>query len=148
MTSRFKKIGYTTAAGLGLFIGAAGLAAAATGGGATPAPAPPDAVATAVDNEAANVGDQPEAPDNENNEADDEGINCEDGIDTATGNECDGGPAAAQADESTEAPDNETDGAEVDSEDDDAVDHEHEGDEVGENGDGVRDNHESEADDD
>jgi hypothetical protein len=122
MTSRTKKAGYTAAAVLGLFIGAAGIAAASTGGTDEPAPAP----ATQTD---------------EGDEADDDGVNCEDGIDTATGNECDGGPAAAAADEANEAPDAEDEAEEAESGDeaDDGVDHEFEGEEVGENGDGIPD---------
>ena len=47
MTSRLKKIGFTTAAGLGLFAGAAGIAAAAS---STDKPAPaPAAVVEAAD---------------------------------------------------------------------------------------------------
>lgn len=119
MTSRTKKAGYTAAAVLGLFIGAAGIAAASSGGTDEPAPAP----ATQTD------------------EADDDGVNCEDGIDTATGNECDGGPAAAAAEEATEAPDSEDEAEEAESDDeaDDGVDHQFEGEEIGENGDGIPD---------
>lgn len=120
MTSRYKKVGYTAAAGLGLFLGAAGIAAAATGDSSTPP-----------------------APASQTVEVD--GVNCENGIDTATGAECDGGPAAAQADESTEAPDNEADVAdeadvaEGSDEAVDGVDHQFEGEEVGENGNGIPD---------
>jgi hypothetical protein len=171
MTSRIKKVTYSTIAGVGLFAGAAGLSAAATGSGSDPAP--PAAVTQAADTATADTeaddtgincengidtatGDEcdggpaaaeadeaTEAPDNEADEAesdgaDDTGINCENGIDTATGDECDGGPAAAEADEATEAPDNEADEAESDGADD-GVDHQFEGEEVGENGDGVPD---------
>jgi hypothetical protein len=123
MTSRIKKIGFTTAAGLGLFVGVAGLSAAATGSN-DPAPDP--------------AGVEAPGPDLE--EPGDTGVNCENGIDTATGAECDGGPAAAEADEATEAPDAEDDEAEgVGDEADDGVDHQFEGEEVGENGDGVPD---------
>jgi len=120
MTSRTKKAGYTAAAVLGLFIGAAGIAAASTGGISEPSPTPAS----------------------QTDEADDEGVNCEDGLDTATGLECDGGPAAALADEANEAPDTE-DGEKADEgaddEADDGVDHQFEGEEVGENGDGIPD---------
>ena len=115
-----------------------------------------------------------ETPSNEADEgAGDAGVNCENGIDTATGNECDGGPAAAQADEATEAPSDEpgasianglaapvatADGAATGSDvaDDpagttetetdavgdeaqDGVDHQFEGEETGENGNGIPD---------
>jgi hypothetical protein len=123
MTSRYKKVAYTAAAGLGLFLGAAGIAAAATGDTSTPP-----------------------TPASETVDVDDDGVNCEDGIDSATGAECDGGPAAALADEATEAPDSEADEAdeveEVDGGGDEAVDgidHQFEGEEVGENGDGIPD---------
>lgn len=120
MTSRTKKAGYTAAAVLGLFIGAAGIAAASTGGTTEPAPA------TQTD---------------ETEDPNDGGVNCEDGIDTATGNECDGGPAAALADEPNEAPDTDDEAEAADSGDeaDDGVDHKFEGEEVGENGDGIPD---------
>ena len=120
MTFRLKKVGYTTAAGLGLFVGAAGIAAASTGAGSDPSPEPPAVVAPSADIE----------------DDVDDGVNCENGIDTATGAECDGGPAAAEADEATEAPDNQD--AESD-EADDGVDYQFEGEEVGENGDGIPD---------
>ncbi len=96
MTSRLKlkKAGYATVIGLGLFTGAAGIAAAA--GGSTPTPVPPTAVTSAsraaetpAANEAPDAYEAPEAPD-------DSGVNCENGIDDATGAECDGGPAANQ----------------------------------------------------
>jgi len=164
MTSRLKKIGFTTAAGLGLFVGAAGITVAASSND-TPAPAPAAVVEPA---------DQAEGPG-------DTGVDCEDGIDSATGAECDGGPAAALADEATEAPeapdaeedaaepsgdpaglvqaptpapDSETEtpeaeGTEVETdadgdeaegdEADDGVDHQFEGEEVGENGNGIVD---------
>jgi len=96
MTSRIRKVTYSTIAGVGLFAGAAGLSAAATGNGSDPAP--PRTVTPPADID-----------------ADDTGVNCENGIDTA-GKECDG-PAAAEADEA-----------------DDGVDHQFEGEEVGENG--------------
>ncbi len=117
MTSRIKKATYGTIAAVGLFAGSAAISAAATGNGSDPAPV--------------------EAPSDES-DADDTGINCENGIDTATGNECDGGPAAADAEEANEAPDSEAEVAEGD-EADDGVDHEFEGEEVGENGDGIAD---------
>ena len=119
MTSRIRKVTYSTIAGVGLFAGAAGLSAAATGNGSDPAP--PRTVTPPADID-----------------ADDTGVNCENGIDTATGKECDDGPAAAEADEATEAPDNEAEEAESD-EVDDGVDHQFEGEEVGENHDGIPD---------
>ncbi len=163
MTSRLKKIGFTTAAGLGLFAGAAGIAAAA--GSDAPAPAP-----VAVIEPAFEPAVETEAPG-------DTGVNCEDGIDSATGAECDGGPAAALADEATETPDAEEDAvaptgapaglvqaptpasgtsdaattepatAETEApesetggdEADDGVDHQFEGEEFGENGNGIPD---------
>ncbi len=121
MTSRYKKAGYAAAAVLGLFAGAAGIAAAATGG-TDPAPAP-------------SVSQTDEA---------DDGVNCEDGIDTATGNECDGGPAAAHAEEATEARDGEDEADEAD----DGIDHQFEGEEVGENGNSVADADETQEHDD
>jgi len=124
MTSRAKQAGYTAAAVLGLFIGAAGIAAASTGATNDPAPSP----ATQTD---------------EADEADD-GVNCEDGIDTATGNECDGGPAAAHAEEATEARDGEDEADEAD----DGIDHQFEGEEVGENGNSVADADETQEHDD
>jgi len=130
MTSRFKKAGYTAVVGLGLFAGAAGIAAAASSGGTDPAPEPPAAVTPAADTpEPGDVADEVG------------GIDCENGIDTATGAECDGGPAAALADEATEAPDDEADEATEGPEDesDDGVDHQFEGEEVGENGNGAPD---------
>ena len=102
MTSRLKKASYTTIVALGLFAGAAGIAAAA-GRSSTPTPAPPAVVTPAADNKAA---DSPEANDTADaTEAPgDSGVNCENGIDTATGAQCDGGPAANQANDATEAP--------------------------------------------
>ncbi len=155
MTSRIRKITYSTIAGVGLFAGAAGLSAAATGNGPDQAPL----VTPAADTD-----------------ADDSGINCENGIDTATDKECDGGPDAAEKDEETEAPDNETEDDpaaatvnglvaapagdstlaeqvktnETEEADSDDVEYEAEGEEVGENGDGVADAddlNETEADD-
>jgi len=125
MTSRLKKVGYTTIVGLGLFAGAAGLTAAASGG-SNPTPAP----AVNQDNLAPNQADNPA----EAEEPNDSGINCENGIDTATGAECDGGPAAALADEAPEA-DEAAEGAD----EADGVDHQFEGEETGNNGDGVPD---------
>ena len=119
MTTRIKKATYSTIVGVGLFAGAAGLSAAASGDGSDPTP--PPAVAPAAETD-----------------ADDDGINCENGIDTATGNECDGGPDVAEADEASEAPANEAEEVESD-EADDGVDHQFEGEEVGENGNGVPD---------
>ena len=88
MTARLKKIGFTTAAGLGLFAGAAGIAAASANG--IPAPAPAAVV--------------------------------------------------EPADEATEAPDAEgTESEAVGDEADDGVDHQFEGEEVGENGNGIPD---------
>ena len=112
MSSRYKHAGYTVVAALGLFVGAAGIAAAATGTDADTTPVVTDEV----------------------DDADDSGVNCENGIDSATGDECDGGPAAAQAEEATEVADNEADEAETD-----GVDHQFEGEETGENGDGMAD---------
>lgn len=128
MTSRLKKVSYTTIVGLGLFAGAAGLTAAASGG-STPTPAP----AVNQDNRAPNRADNPA----EAEDANDSGINCENGIDTATGAECDGGPAAALADEATEAP--EAEEAAEGADEADGVDHQFEGEETGNNGDGVPD---------
>ncbi|WP_395154224.1 hypothetical protein [Ilumatobacter sp.] len=159
MTSRITRIGFTAAAGLGVFAGAAGLTAAASGNNA-PAPTP--------------VGIEAPGPDVE--EPGDTGINCENGIDTATGAECDGGPAVAQAEEATEAPDADEDAAtdaaastdansasgivsaqvapaqtdptpvpaETETEGagdeaDDGIDHQFEGEEIGENGNGIPD---------
>jgi uncharacterized membrane protein YkoI len=73
MTHRWKKATYTTIAGLGLFTGAAGIAGAATGNSNPPASA---------------------APANQD---------CVDGLDAASGVECDGGPAANAANDPTEA---------------------------------------------
>ena len=112
MTSRIKKATYGTIAAVGLFAGSAAISAAATGTESDPAPV--------------------EAP-SDDGDADDTGINCENGIDTATGNECDGGPAAAEAEEANEAEEAESDEA------DDGIDHEFEGEEVGENGNGIPD---------
>jgi hypothetical protein len=206
MTSRYRKIGYTSAAVLGLFAGAAGIAAAASAGSSSPQP--PAAVAPAagagVDDAAEDPGvdcengidtatgaecdggpaaaqahEATEAPSGEVDESDDAaedpGVDCENGIDTATGAECDGGPAAAQADEATEAPGTEEDDSasaasgivaratgvdgstaadatasgDVEADDeseagagdeaDDGVDHQFEGHEVGENGNGIPD---------
>ncbi len=128
MTSRLKKASYTTIVGLGLFAGAAGLTAAASGG-SNPTPAP----AVNQDNLAPNQADNPA----EAEEPNDSGINCENGIDTATGAECDGGPAAALADEATEAP--EAEEAAEGADEADGVDHQFEGEETGNNGDGVPD---------
>lgn len=122
MTSRHKSAGYTAVAVIGLFVGAASIAAAA-GSSSDPAP---------------------ESPASQTDEADDGGVNCEDGIDSATGDECDGGPAAAQADEATEAPGDENEADEAD----DGVDHQYEGEEVGENGNGIADTNDSEKRDD
>lgn len=132
MTFPFKKASYATIAGLGLFVGAAGIAAAGSGNGTTPSPAPPAAVTPAADN----TGDAVDG-------TEDNGINCEDGIDTATGAECDGGPAAALAEEATESPESEagekgTEATEA-TEADDGVNHEFEGEEKGNNGDGTPD---------
>lgn len=133
MTFPFKKAIYATIAGLGLFVGAAGIAAAGSGNGTTPSPAPPAAVTPAADN----TGDAVDG-------TEDNGINCEDGIDTATGAECDGGPAAALAEEATEAPESEAGekGTEA-TEADDGVNHEFEGEEKGNNGDGTPDAHDA-----
>lgn len=84
MTPRWKKATYTTIAGLGLFTGAAGIAGAATGNSTPPA---------------ANS-----APANQD---------CVDGLDAATGVECDGGPAANAANDANEAGEHEgTEGGE------------------------------------
>ncbi len=119
MTSQIKKTGLTVLAGLGLFVGAAGIATAATG--------------------TDNAPDGPAVETGIEDEADDDGVDCENGIDTATGDECDGGPGAAEADEANEAPDGAETEAEADDEADDGVDHQFEGEEIGENGDGVAD---------
>ena len=120
MNSRIKKATCGTIAALGLFAGSAAISAAATSSESDPAPV----VTPSEDTE-------------------DTGINCENGIDTATNNECDGGPTAAAADEANEAPDNEADEAEANEaesdEADDGIDHQNEGEEVGENGDGIPD---------
>jgi hypothetical protein len=97
MTSRLKKASYTTIIGLGLFAGAAGIAAAGNSN-----PAHPSVVVTQTP--AAETPAAKEIPD-ASEAAGDTGVNCENGIDTATGLECDGGPSAAQANEATEAPD-------------------------------------------
>lgn len=115
-TSRIKKLGYTTLIGAGLFAGAAGIAASATG--TTPPPNPP---AVAAHHPAAPaVADSPEANDTpdaagaataqEANDvgaasepAGDNGVDCENGIDTATQKECDGGPSANQDNRASEA---------------------------------------------
>ena len=104
MTSRLKKASYTTIVALGLFAGAAGIAAAAGGSTPTPTPAPPAVIVPAVASPAAggNVADSPEANDTPDATGD-TGVNCENGIDTATGAQCDGGPAANQANDPTEA---------------------------------------------
>lgn len=73
MTPRWKKATYTTIAGLGLFTGAAGIAGAATGNSTPPA----------ANSAAANQ-------------------DCVDGLDAATGAECDGGPAANDPNEAGE----------------------------------------------
>lgn len=115
-TSRLKRAGIVTVAGLGLFAGAAGIASAATG--ASPAPAtaptavvtpmpatapsaavPPTADTNAAEGPEANEATEaPEANEtSDTNEADEVGgVDCENGIDKATGAECDGGPAANQ----------------------------------------------------
>ncbi len=83
MSSRIKKAAYATIVSLGLFGGAAGIAAAATGGHSTPKV---NTVAVADNTPAA------DAP----------GADCVDGIDAVTGTECDGGPAANQANDPNE----------------------------------------------
>ena len=67
-------------AAVGLTLGAAGVASAVTGSGPAPAHAP-----------------APATPHNEVN-----GVDCADGIIVATGAQCDGGPAANQANDATE----------------------------------------------
>lgn len=122
MTSRLKKASYTTIVALGLFAGAAGLTAAASGG-STPTPAP----AVNQDIGTPSKADNPAEAEDPN----DSGINCENGI-TATGAVCDGGPAAALADEATEAP--EAEEAAEGADEADGVDHQFEGEETGNNG--------------
>ena len=117
MTPRWKKSVYAAIAGVGLFAGAAGVAAAAGGTGSAPtgvvshlvvdAPSggdtaganyaadTPEAGDTADD--ANEVADAPETGETADaNEAD--GVDCVDGLDAATGAECDGGPAANATD--------------------------------------------------
>lgn len=137
-TARLKKAGYATIAGLGLFAGIAGIASAAKGTSTTPATVIPAAVTraavapaavapaavapaavtpAAVNPAALNpaalnpaaVNPAAGAPaENASEPAGDNGVNCENGIDTATGAQCDGGPAANQDNASSEAPDTET----------------------------------------
>jgi hypothetical protein len=144
MTSKLKKVTYTSLIGLGLFAGAAGIAAAGSGSGTTPKPASPAVVtpaaglhratapkaavapkAEAPDTETRSADETPDAADNPdanetpdaaeapgaaetkdaNEPAGDSGINCENGIDTATRAECDGGPAANQDNDPNESAD-------------------------------------------
>ena len=99
MTPRWKRATYTTIAGLGLFTGAAGIAAAASG-----ITTPPAATASA---DAPEPGDTLDAAKGTADEADNgtevDGTDCVDGIDAATGADCDGGPAANPANDPTEA---------------------------------------------
>lgn len=89
----------------------------------------------------------PENADNETSNSPDEanGVNCEDGIVKATGAECDGGPAANKANDPAEAGQAKESGEEeADStEKADGIDHQAEGDEVGDNGNGVPDAHDA-----
>lgn len=100
MTSQLKKAGYTAIVGLGLFAGAASISAAASGG-STPTPTPPAETVTPADNQANEAAAGAEADE----AAADAGVNCEDGIDTATGAECDGGPGANQDNDPNEPAD-------------------------------------------
>ena len=112
MTSRFKKASYTTIVGLGLFAGAVGIAAAANGD-TTPTPAPPAVVTPAAPTDAAGTPAATETPDaNEATEA----------IEA---------PEALGDNEATEAPEA------AGSDEADGIDHENDGEETGNNGDGV-----------
>lgn len=108
MIPRWKKATYATIAGLGLFAGAAGIAAAATG---TSTPSPAASASANVDTP--EPGDTPDAAGSATDEADQgtevDGADCVDGIDAATGAECDGGPAANPANDPNEAGDHEGD---------------------------------------
>ena len=94
---------------LGLTIGGAVIASAATGNSTVPPSAVVKTPVTADAPEKNDVADSPEANDAADevdgaNEVDD--VDCEDGIDSKTGAECDGGPDANEthgADEATEA---------------------------------------------
>ncbi len=120
--SHGKRVLFTGAAAVGLLAGAAGIASAAT----QPSPPAPSA--------SVSVKAAPEP-------AGDTGVNCENGIDTATRAQCDGGPAAATAADKTEAPDaTEAVGSPAaTSAETDTVDHQASGQEVGDNGNGVSD---------
>lgn len=107
MTPRWKKATYTAVASLGLFTGAAGIAAAATGSSNPPA-------TNSASADAPEQGDTPDAADTA--EAPDrgvevDGVDCVDGVDAATGAECDGGPSANATDDAGE-PAEEQDGSE------------------------------------
>ncbi len=154
MTSRIRKITYSTIAGVGLFAGAAGLSAAATGNGSDQAP--PSAVTPAAEAESNEVDDGVD----HQFEGEEVGENGDGVADADDANETEVDPAAASvnglvaapADEATEAPDIEAvEADEADSDEvDDGVDHQFEGEEVGENGNGIADAddaNETEADD-
>ena len=66
MTSRVKKAGYSTVAGLGLFAGVAGIAAAATGGSSTSSP---PAATTAATENATDVPEANDIPDTNESDA-------------------------------------------------------------------------------
>ncbi len=139
--TRTRQLVFGGAAGLGILMGAAGISAAATG---TSHQAPPAASTT-------KAATPPEKADNETSDSPDEanGVNCEDGIIKATGAQCDGGPAANKANDPAEAgqakeSDKESGKEEADStEKADGIDHQAEGNEVGENGNGIPDAHDA-----
>ncbi len=135
--TRTRQLVFGGAAGIGVLMGAAGISAAAT----SPAPSVPPAVSSTKQ------ATPPEKADKETTKSADEsdGVKCEDGIIKATGAECDGGPAANKANDPTEADQAKASGKEeADStEKADGIDHQHEGNEVGDNGTGVPDANEA-----
>ena len=129
--SRTRRLVFGGAAGIGVLLGAAGISAAATSPSGPPAASPVKAAT------------HPEKADNETKDSANEanGVDCQDGIIVATGANCDGGPAANKANDPNEAGQAKESGKEEakGADEADGVDHKADGNEVGENGNGVKD---------
>lgn len=137
--SRTRRLVFGGAAGIGILLGAAGISAAAT------SPSRPPAASSVK------PATHPEKADNETKDSANEanGVDCQDGIIVATGANCDGGPAANKANDPNEAgqakeSEKESGKEEAKGADEaDGVDHKADGNEVGDNGNGVKDANEA-----
>ncbi len=131
---------YSLAGAIGLALGSMGVASAATGPAQAPVPAPSDTVATAPAQTAPAEAEGAEAPGDEDLDGIDyqfEGEEVGDNGDGVAGpDEATEAAEEAEAPEATEAADE----AEAPGDEElDGIDHEFEGEEIGDNGDGVAD---------